>query len=115
MLVNIKTAIERLRERFKFLGPISESRDYESALQLAIMELQALLEESPWHDPEKELPESGVEVLVKAETEHTKLTQLLAIYDPNEGWFLTDVDYDLFSVKAWMEIPEWKGWGRDEQ
>ena len=110
MLVNIKTAIERLKERFKFLGPISESRDYESALQLAIMELQALLEESTWHDPEKEPPPIGEEVLIIARTENYDAGKLLAMFDPDCGWILTDAEYEWFEVRAWMAIPEWKGW-----
>ena len=79
-----------------------------TAYQMAIPELKQ--PENPWRDPENELPPDGVEVLVIARTEHAESAQYLAIFSKETGWFLTDVEYDLFAIKAWMAIPEWEGW-----
>ena len=81
-----------------------------SAADLAITEMEITPEESPWHDPEKEPPPTGEEVLIIARTENYDAGRLLAIFDPDCGWILTDAEYEWFEVRAWMAIPEWKGW-----
>ena len=63
-----------------------------------------------WYDPEKKLPEDGVEVLVIARTETAESIQLLGMFEPDVGWFLTDVDDTLFTIKAWAYTPEWPEW-----
>lgn len=62
-----------------------------------------------WHNPEKDPPPSNEEVLIIAETQHTKCVKLLAVFDEEYGWYLTDVDEPWFTVRAWMSIPAWEG------
>lgn len=84
-----------------------------SAADLAITEMEITPEESPWHDPGEIPPPTGEEVLIIARTENYDAGKLLAIFDPDCGWILTDAEYEWFEVRAWMEIPEWKGGGNE--
>lgn len=64
---------------------------------------------SMWHNPEKDPPPINEEVLIIAKTPYTNCIRLLAIFDENVGWYLSDLDEPEFIVRAWMKIPAWEG------
>lgn len=63
---------------------------------------------SEWKNPEKDRPPINEEVLIIAKTRFVEKTRLLAVFDEDIGWYLTDVDEPWFEVIAWMHIPEWE-------
>lgn len=63
---------------------------------------------SVWKDPGKFPPPINEEVLIIAKTPYTNYIRLLAVFDENVGWYLSDLDEPEFIVRAWMKIPAWE-------